>query len=300
MGELNMNFKPRGVIPPIITPLTNEGKINEKALRKLINHLISSGIHGLFPIGTTGEFYGLTDDEFRAILEITMDETKGRVPVYAGANHITTRGAINLAQIAEEVGVDALSVLTPMFISPTQNQLYKHFENISKSTTLPIILYNNKPKTGVDITPDTVSRLADIKNIIGVKDSTGDMTNTEEYIRLTRGKNFNVLMGRDTLIYAALCYGASGAIASCANIAPRIAADIYDKYIEGDLEGALEAQFKLAPLRVAFNLGTFPAVIKAGLEMQGIEAGTCYEPIDELTVEEKENLKRVLKGMELI
>jgi 4-hydroxy-tetrahydrodipicolinate synthase len=298
--EKTMIFKPRGVIPPVITPLTNEGKINEKALRKLVNHLIANGVHGLFPIGTTGEFYGLTDDEFRAILEITKDEANGRVPIYGGANHITTRGAVNLAQIAEEVGVDALSVLTPMFISPNQNQIYKHYETIAKSTKLPIILYNNKPKTGVDITPETVTKLSDIENIIGVKDSTGDMTNTEEYIRLTRGKDFSVLLGRDTLIYAGLCYGAAGAIASCANVAPRIAADIYDKYVAGDLQGALEAQFKLAPLRIAFNIGTFPAVIKAGLEMQGIEAGPCYEPVGELTVEEKEKLRKVLKEMELI
>jgi len=295
-----MSFSPRGIIPPVITPLTNEDKINEKALRKLVNHLITNGVHGLFPIGTTGEFYGLNDDEYRAVLEITKDETKGRVPVYAGANHITTRGAVKLAQIAEDVGVDALSVLTPMFISPNQSQLYNYYETIARNTKLPIILYNNKPKTGVDITPETVAKLADIENIIGVKDSTGDMTNTEEYLRLTRGKDFNVLMGRDTLIYAALCYGATGAIASCANVAPRIAADIYDKYISGDLKGALDAQFMLAPLRIAFNLGTFPAVIKAGLEMQGIEAGKCYEPVGELTLDEKDKLKKVLIDMGLI
>lgn len=295
-----MTFKPKGVIPPIVTPLTDDYKINEKALRKLVNHLIDNGIHGLFPIGTTGEFYGLTDDEYRAILEITKDEAKGRVPVYGGANHITTRGAVKLAQIAEEVGVDALSVLTPMFIAPSQSELYKYYETIAKSTKLPIILYNNKPKTGVHIDPETVAKLADIENIIGAKDSTGDMTNTEEYLRLTRGKDFHVLMGRDTLIYAALCYGAAGAIASCSNVAPRIAADIYDKYVAGDLEGALEAQYKLAPLRIAFNLGTFPAVIKEGLRMQGIDVGTCYEPIGELTAEEKEMLKKILKEMELI
>ena len=295
-----MIFSPRGVIPPVITPLTKDDKINEKALRKLVSHLINNGVHGLFPIGTTGEFYGLSDDEYRAVLEITKDEANGRVPIYAGANHITTKGAVKLAQIAEEVGVDALSVLTPMFISPNQNQLYNYFETIAKNTKLPVILYNNKPKTGVDITPETVAKLADIGNIIGVKDSTGDMTNTEEYLRLTRGKDFSVLMGRDTLIYAALCYGATGAIASCANVAPRIASDIYNKYVAGDLKGALDAQFKLAPLRIAFNLGTFPAVIKAGLEMQGIEAGLCYEPIGELTYDEKDRLRKVLREMELI
>lgn len=295
-----MTIEFKGVIPPIVTPLTKDYKLNEKALRKMINHLINNGIHGLFPAGTTGEFYGLTNDEYRELLEITLDEANGRVPVYGGVNHITTRGAIKLAEIAQDVGVDALSILTPMFISPTQEDVYRHYKNIAESTDLPIILYNNKPKTGVDITPNTVRRLADIKNIVAVKDSTGDMTNTEEYLRLTRDKDFSVLIGRDTMIYAGLCHGATGAIASCSNVAPRIAADIYDKFILGDLEGALEAQYKLAPLRIAFNLGTFPAVIKEGLKLQGIDVGPCYEPVGSLSVEEREELKKLLVSLELI
>lgn len=290
----------KGVIPPIVTPLTDDYKLNEKALRKMINYLIENGLHGLFPAGTTGEFYGLDNDEYRALLEITIDEAKGRVPVYGGVNHITTKGAVKLAEIAQEAGVDCLSILTPMFISPTQEDIYRHYKTIAESTDLPIIMYNNKPKTGVDITPQTVARLADIKNIIGVKDSTGDMTNTEEYLRLTKDKDFSVLMGRDTLIYAALTYGATGAIASCSNVAPRIAADIYDKYVAGDLEGALEAQYKLAPLRIAFGLGTFPAVIKEGLKMQGIDVGPCYEPVGPLKEEERQTLKKILTDLQLL
>ena len=135
--------------------------------------------------------------------------------------------------------MDAVSVLTPMFVSQTQDELYAYYKEIAESTSLPIILYNNKPKTNVTITPATVAKLAEIDNIVAVKDSTGDMTNAAEYIRLTRDNdNFHVLMGRDTLIHAALCYGATGAIASCANVAPRIAADIYDKFMEGDLKGS--------------------------------------------------------------
>ena len=144
--------------------------------------------------------------------------------VYAGANHITTAGAVELAKIAEEVGVDALSVLTPMFVSQTQDELLAYYTTIANATSLPIIIYNNKPKTNVTVAPATVRKLAQIKNIVGVKDSTGDMTNTEEYIRLTRDlPDFRVLVGRDTLIYAGLCYGAAGAITSCANIAPDLA-----------------------------------------------------------------------------
>lgn len=295
-----MNFKPFGIIPPMVTPLTKDGKINEKALRQLVNFLIDGGVHGLFPIGTTGEFYALSDDEFRAVLEITKDEAAGRVPVYGGVNHITTRGIVRLAQIAQDVGVDALSALTPMFISPSQEQIYQHYVTLARNTDLPIILYNNKPKTGVDITPATVARLADIENIVGIKDSTGDMTNTEEYLRLTRNKNFHVMLGRDTLIYAGLCYGASGAVASCANVAPKLISGIYECFQKGDHEGARELQFKVAPLRIAFNLGTFPAVIKAGLGLLGIDVGECFAPVGPLSDEEMKKLRAIMEEMELL
>lgn len=295
-----MRFVPKGILPAMITPLAKDGKVNEKALRKLIKYLLDGGVHGIFAIGTTGEFYALSEEEYRDILLTTKDEVKGRVPVYAGANHITTRGSIRLAQIAEEVGVDALSVLTPMFISPSQEQLVKHFTEIARSTKLPIILYNNLPKTGVTITASTVAKLADVPNIVGIKDSTGDMTLTAEYIRLTRGKDFHVMIGRDTLIHACLCYGGAGAVAACANVAPRLVADIYDKFMAGDRAGSLEAQFKLAPLRIAFSLGTFPTVIKEALELIGIEAGPCFDPVGPMRGEEREQLKKILKEMELL
>lgn len=295
-----MSFTPQGILPAMITPLTPEGKLNEKALRKLVNHLVAGGIHGIFAAGTTGEFYGLSLEEHRAVLEITKDEAKGRVPIYAGAAAITTRQVVELVHIAEEVGADAVSVLTPMFIKPNQNELYKHYETIAKSTSLPILLYNNLPKTGVTITAATAAKLADIKNIVGIKDSTGDLTLSGEYIRLTKGKNFHVLAGRDTLIHAVLCMGGAGAIAACANVAPRLCADIYDKYITGDIKGSLEAQYKLAPLRIAFDLGSFPTVIKEALELLGIEAGPCMAPVGPMTAEEKEQLKKVLTQMGLL
>lgn len=296
-----MNFVPRGIIPPMITPLTDAGQVDYEVLKQLTNHLIEQGVHGLFPMGTTGEFYAFDNDTFRKILATVKEAAAGRVPVYGGANHITTRGVIELVKICEETGVDAVSVLTPMFISQTQEELYDHFVEVAASTDLPIILYNNAPKTNVTITPATVAKLAEIDNIIAVKDSTGDMTNTAEYIRLTRDNdNFHVLMGRDTLIHAALCYGATGSIASCANVAPKVAVDIYEKFIAGDLKGSLDAQFTLAPLRIACGMGTFPAVIKEGLVQQGIPVGKCLAPISELKPEEKERLHQVLADMALV
>lgn len=295
-----MTFKPRGILPAMITPLTEKGAVNETALRKFVDFLIDGGVHGIFAVGTTGEFYALSDEEYRMVLTVTKEQTAGRVPVYAGANHITTRGSIKLAEIAEEVGVDALSVLTPMFISPNQEQLYQHFEIVAKSTSLPILLYNNLPKTGVTIATSIASRLADIPNIIGIKDSSGDFTLTAEYIRLTRGKNFDVMIGRDTHIHAALCHGAAGSVAACANVAPRIVADIYDKYVAGDVQGSLEAQFRLAPLRIGFSLGTFPTVIKESLQMLGIDAGPCFAPVGPMTDDERAQLKKILKDMQLL
>ncbi len=296
-----MYIKPKGIIPPIITPFTEDGEVNYEVLKQMVNHLIEEGVHGLFPVGTTGEFYAFDDETYRKIIVTVKEAANNRVPIYAGANHITTRGVIRQVKICEEIGVDAVSVLTPMFVSQTQEELYNYYYDIAKSTTLPIIMYNNKPKTNVTIAPETVAKLAEIPNIIAVKDSTGDMTNTAEYIRLTRNNpNFSVLMGRDTLIYAALCYGASGAIASCANVAPRIAADIYDKFVAGDLKGALEAQFKLAPLRIATNLATFPAIIKEGLIQEGYNVGKCLAPIGDVSKEAKEKLHKILKDMELV
>lgn len=290
-----MSFTPKGVIPAMVTPLNQDYKLNESGLRKLVDFLIEGGVHGLFVVGTSGEFYGFTPEEKREIVQITVDEAKGRLPVYAGTGAITTKDTIALTRIAQESGADAVSVLTPMFIKPSQQELYRHYKAIAESTDLPVVLYNNLPKTGVTITADTVERLADIPNIVGVKDSTGDFTLTAEYIRRTRNKDFHVLAGRDTLIHACMCYGGSGSIAACANIAPRLLADIYDKYVAGDVAGSLEAQYKVAPIRMAFSLGSFPTVLKESLELLGIDAGPSLSPIGTMSSEERQELKVVLR-----
>ena len=304
-------YKPYGIIPPIITPFDENGRIDYPALAKMAVHLVDNGVHGLFPFGTTGEFYAVSDEEYVKALETVRDAVAGKTNRYgkpiqliAGCSHITTREVVRLIKLVEGVGgYDAVSVLTPMFVSQTQDELYAYYKTIADSTTMPVIMYNNLPKTNVTITPATAARLAkDCGNIIGVKDSTGDMTNTGEYLRLTMEErdHFNVMMGRDTLIYAALHYGCSGAVASCANVAPRVVADIYDKFMDGDWKGALEAQYRLAPLRIACGMGTFPELIKEGLVLQGIPVGKCLEPIAELRPDEKEKLRQVLVDMNLI
>lgn len=301
-GEVNrMKFAPKGIVVPIVTPIREDGSLNEEAYRRLVGYLADNGIRGVFPFGTTGEFYAFDSGFYREMLELTKDAAAGRMDIYAGANHITTAGAVKIAKIAEKVGgIDALSVLTPMFISQTQQEVYEYYREIASETSLPIVIYNNKPKTNVTVEPATIARLAEMDNIIAVKDSTGDMTNTEEYLRLTRGMDFSVLMGRDTLIYGGLCYGATGAIASCANVAPRIASDIYEKFQMGDREGALEAQFKFSALRIATGMGTFPVVLKEALRMIGYDCGDCVKPIQPLNEAQREKLRGVLSEMGLL
>ena len=289
-----MQFTPQGVLPAMVTPLTKDYTVNEAATRKLVDFLIDGGVHGLFVVGTSGEFYGLSADEKRKVIEICMDQAAGRVPIYAGTNGITTKETIQLTKMAEACKVDAVSILTPMFISPSQEELYEHYKAVSQEVDVPILLYNNLPKTNVTLTPQTVRRLAEFDNIVGVKDSSGDFTLTSEYIRNTRDQEFSVLAGRDTLIHACLCYGGTGSIAACANIAPRLLADIYDKYMAGDIAGSLEAQYQIAPIRMAFTLGSFPTVLKESLELLGIEAGPCYGPVGTMSDAEKAQLKQVL------
>jgi len=293
-------FVPKGIIPAMVTPMDAAGRIQEKALRKLVNHLIDGGVHGLFPVGSQGEFFSLTQEEKMAVLKCVIDETAGRVPVYAGTGAITTREAVDLTLIARDLGASAVSIITPYFIVPTQQELVQHYLTIARAVPdLPMLLYSNPDRTGVVMPPATVKELAGVENIVGIKDSSGDMSLSGEYIRLTRGMNFHVLAGRDTLIYATLCYGGTGSITATANVDPRVPVAIYESFVAGDHKGALEAQYRLAPLRIAFGLGTFPVVIKEALNMIGIEAGPAVPPVGPMSRENREKLRKVLEEMGL-
>lgn len=294
-----MAFQPKGIIPAMVTPLTSDGKINVESLRKLTNHLIDGGVHGLFPVGSQGEFYALTFEEKKRTIEVVVEEARGRVPVYAGTGAITTREAISLTKMAESAGASAVSVVTPFFIRPTEAELMEYYVAIAKATRLPILLYNNVARTGVNISADFVVRASKVDNIVGVKDSSGDMTLTAEYIRRA-GETFSVLAGRDTLIYGTLCYGGKGAIAATANVAPKMIVEIYEAFKAGDMKRSLDAQFRLAPLRLAFDLGTFPVVIKEALTLIGIEAGPGIAPVGAMKPEARAELKGVLKNMGLL
>lgn len=291
----------KGIIPPLITPTDAQGNVLESHFRGLIDHVIAGGVHGVFALGGAGEFYALDPAQKRRVAEITIDQTAGRVPVFLGASAITTREAIEHAKLAESLGAQALSVLTPFYISPTENEMYAHYVAVAKSTRLPIVLYTNPDRTGGNnISANLCERLADIDNIVAIKDSSGDMTLTSEFIRRCGPKGMKVVAGRDTLIYGTLAHGGAGAVATTSNIAPKLVVEIYEKFVAGDLQGALEAQFRLNPLRLAFGLGTFPAMAKDALNLIGVPAGDPIEPVQHCSPENTEKLKDVLRKLGLL
>lgn len=285
----------RGIIPAMVTPFDEDEQINADALGTLVEHLIAGGVHGLFPTGSQGEFWALTVGERQRIWDIVVTAADGRVPVYAGTGAPTTRDVMTLNRMAERIGVNAVSVITPYFISPTDAELVAHYTAIADASGLPVILYTNPGRTGgVNLSVDVVATLAEHPNIVGIKDSSGDLSQTMAYIAHT-DDDFTVLLGRDTLIYAGLLHGAKGSITATANAAPDLVVAIYNAFVEGRLDDALAAQRRLAPLRTAFGLGTFPIVVKEALEILGIPAGPARSPVGPMAPEKHVMLEKVMK-----
>jgi len=293
-----MGLEVRGIIPAMVTPLDGNEEINESAIRRLINYLVESGVHGIFVCGSQGESYALTEDEKRRVIRITVDEVNGRVPVYAGTGLVTTKATIQLSRYALDVGADAVTIVTPYFIRPSQNELYMHYRRIAESVDGPILIYNNPGRTNVNLEVETVKKLSEIDNIMGIKDSSGDLTLTAQYI-MECPENFAVLAGRDSLILATLLYGGKGAVAATANVAPKLVVGIYESFIRGDLKKARELQFKLLPLRLAFDLGTFPVVVKEAMNLLGMPSGPAKSPVSSLPEEKRIKLKSLLEDLGL-
>ncbi|WP_313164632.1 4-hydroxy-tetrahydrodipicolinate synthase [Sedimentibacter sp.] len=297
-----MNIKDlKGVIPPIITPVDENENIDENGLKSVIDYVLDGGVHGIFVLGSNGEFYAFDDENQKRAIEITVNHVNKRVPVYAGVGAITTKQCVKAAKIAEEAGADAITVLTPMFIKPNEKEMYNHFKSIAESVNIPILLYNNPDKTTNNISPTLLKKLAEIDNIIGIKNTSLDFAQTIEFIRATKDiQNFRVLSGSDYYIYGTMAYGGFGCVAGTANVAPKLVVEIYEKYIDGDLQGAMDAQFRLIPLRNTYSYGSFPVVMKDCMNLLGLNAGHPVRPIDHCSDEKLEQLKKVLIELKLI
>jgi 4-hydroxy-tetrahydrodipicolinate synthase len=270
----------KGIIVPMLTPVDANDVIDEAKLRKQVDYVIAGGVHGILAFGSNGEFYMFDQEEMRTAFAIILDQVKGRVPVYFGIGAISTHKCVALAEMAEKMGAKGISVLQPMFLKPTEEELLEHFKTIAHSVpNLPMLLYNNPGRTGYTIPASVVEKLAHkVTNIVGMKDSSGDMTQTEEFIRRTRDVDFKVFGGKDTLVYAAMCHGASGSVCTTANFMPELVLPIYNKFVAGDLKGSLEAQFKLNPVRLSMDKASFPVATKDMANLRGQDVGNPIHP----------------------
>ena len=289
----------KGIIPPVVTPMNPEDEsVNIPELRNQIERQIAAGVHGIFPFGTNGEAYILDMKEKEEILEATVDQVKGRIPVYAGTGCISTRDTVYLSKRAEALGADALSIITPSFAAASQKELYDHYCEVAKHVNIPIVLYNIPARTGNKLLPETVAKLAkDVDVILGAKDSSGDLENLKAYIELTRdiGKDFAVLAGNDGNILPCLKAGGAGGVAGRANLWPKTIASIYDHFVAGDLEKAQEAQDAIVALQRVFRFGNPNTIIKKGVAMMGYPVGDCRKPFNYLCDEGVEELRAVLR-----
>ncbi len=270
----------KGVVVPILTCCDENERIDEARQRAQVDYVIEGGVSGILAFGSNGEFYMLEEDEMERGLRIMLDQAAGRVPVYFGIGAISTRKCCRLAQMAVTNGAAAVSVLQPMFLKPTHAELYRHFKTIAESIPqTPMLLYNNPGRVGYGLTAQLVDELAHtVPNIVGMKDTSGDITLTSEFIRRTRDVGFKVFGGKDTLLYASLCHGAVGGVCTAGNFMPELITDIYNKYEAGDLEGSLEAQFKLNPVRLSMDAASFPVAAKDMAALRGRDVGVPYLP----------------------
>lgn len=241
---MNTEFM-KGVVVPILTVIDNEERIDEAGMRDQVEYVIRGGVSGILAFGSNGEFYVVEEDEMERGLDIMVSQAAGRVPVYFGIGAISTKKCVRLAKMAVEHGASAVSVLQPMFLKPTEEELFRHFETIAQAVPeTPVLLYNNPGRVGYTLSGNLVEKLAhEVPNIVGMKDTSGDMTQTGEFIRRTRDVGFKVFGGKDTLLYASLCHGAVGGVCTAANFMPELITDVYNKFVSGDLAGSLEAQF---------------------------------------------------------
>ena len=288
----------KGIITPIITPMNPDESVNLPELRNQIERQIAGGVHGIFCFGTNGEGYILSTQEKEEILEATIDQVKGRVPVYAGTGCISTRDTIYMSRRAQELGADVLSIITPSFAAASQKELYDHYCEVAKHVDLPIVLYNIPPRTGNKLLPETVAKLArDVDVIQGAKDSSGDLENLKANIRLTQdvGKPFSVLAGNDGAILTCLKEGGAGGIAGRANLYPKSLASIYNSFVAGDIAQAEKLQDAVATLQRVFRFGNPNTVIKKAVAMLGYPVGDCRRPFNYLCDEGIAELQAVLK-----
>ena len=267
----------KGSITALVTPMRN-GAFDEAGFRAFVDWQIAEGTHGLVPVGTTGESPTLSHEEHRRVVEVCIDEARGRVPVIAGAGSNNTAEAIDLARHAEKAGADAVLVVTPYYNKPNQEGLYRHYKAINDAIGIPIIIYNIPPRSVIDMSVETMARLFELKNIAGVKDATGKI----DRISLQRhamGEGFNQLSGDDSTALGVMAHGGHGCVSVTSNVAPKLLSEFQEACLAGDYARALAYQDRLMPLHRALFLEPNPTGVKYALSVLGKMADDVRLPL---------------------
>lgn len=287
-----------GAIVAIVTPFKN-GKVDEEGLRRLIEEQIAAGTDGIAPCGTTGESTTLSHEEHDRVIEITIDAVKKRVPVIAGTGSNSTAEALRLTRHAWEAGADGALMVCPYYNRPTQEGLYLHFRKIAEEVPIPIIVYNIPGRTGTNLLPGTLARLAKLPNIVGVKEATGSLKQMSDVIQLC-GPDFDVLSGDDIFTLALMAIGGKGVISVISNVAPADMAAMVDAFFAGDLKKAREFHYRMSPLIDALFIETNPIPIKAALSFMGKIDYELRLPLCRMSEKNEALLKKVMQDYGLI
>ncbi len=289
----------QGAIVAIVTPFKN-GEVDEQGLRDLIEWHIKAGTHCIVPCGTTGESATLSHEEHMKVVEITVDQVKGRVPVIAGTGSNSTEETVMLTHHAKKAGADAALVITPYYNKPSQEGLYQHFMKVAKECKFPMILYNVPGRTGVNMLPGTVARCAKNKYVIGIKEATGSLKQVADVIRMCP-RNFIVLSGDDFTAFPTLAIGGKGVISVASNVMPKEMANMMNYFFKGDIDKARKLHYKLFPLFEALFYETNPVPAKTALAAMGkISSDEVRLPLAPMSDANKERLMEVLKSLKLV
>lgn len=289
----------RGCHVALVTPFRQDLSVDYDRLKALVNFLLERGVDGIVPCGTTGESATLQADEQENVIRAVVSCVRGRVPVIAGAGTNSTHEAIALARRAEAAGADAILSVTPYYNRPTQEGLYRHYRALAEAVTLPIILYNVPGRTGCNLEPTTVCRLAELPNIIGIKEASGNFNQIMELIR-TRPEGFLVLSGDDSFTLPILALGGDGVISVVANEVPREMRALVEAALRGDFATAREWHYKLLPLMTANFLEANPIPVKAALALMGLVEENYRLPLCPPSDATRNRLKRILEDLQLL
>ena len=282
----------KGCFTALVTPF-KDGRVDEAALKALVERQITSGIHGLVPCGTTGESATLTHAEHKRVIELVIETSGGRVPVIAGTGSNSTDETVMLTRHAEAAGADAALLISPYYNKPTQDGLFEHYSLVAKETGIPLILYNVPGRTALNMTAETVARLSRIKSIKGIKEATGSLAQATEVIERSI-KGFIVLSGDDFITYPLLAIGGQGTISVTSNVMPREVSDMCNLHFEGKAEEALELHYRMQPLNRAMFLETNPIPVKTALAMMGLLTEEFRLPLTPLGEDGRAALKTTL------